>query len=178
MSREREYREERQRQPHVALPLIDEDDGGTPSKPPRKTQGYPRLYDEPLTRSMGGCWSLNRIHPSVSQSRYERQIEEARLDHEEGKQRPQIHFTETEPAWDQTSPKYLDDFPVEASSGNPHASFSEYFMNDLPGLGETFTRHPIVENANGWMEPSLPAQQAMDHVFAQYINPDTYLSED
>lgn len=172
VAREREYRKERQQQPHVPLSLIDEDDGGTPSKPPKNTQGYPRLHDEPLTRSMGGCWSLNKIHPSVSQSRYERQIEEARLDHEEGKQRPQTMFTETEPAWDQTSPKYLDDFPVEASSGNSHAGFSEYFINDLPDLGETFTRYPTVENANGWIEPSWPDQQAMDDFLAQYINPD------
>lgn len=140
-------------QPHVSLPGKEDE---TPSKPPKETYKCAHVDDEPVTRSLGGCWSFNDVPPSVSQSRYKRQIEEARLESERMKMRNLAWLMEYETSGTYGSPKTTQSFTDEILYGGSQDVLSAEFMQNLPGLDETFFGpYPAVET--DWMMPYLPS---------------------
>jgi hypothetical protein len=156
-------------QPHVPLPGQDDE---TPSKPPKKAPKPFQMCDEPVTRSLGGCWYFNDAHPSVSQSRYKRQIEEARLEAEQKKMRNLAWLMEYETSGTYGSSSPALDFSDEVSYSSSQDDLSTKFMQDLPGLDETFFgTYPLIET--DWMMPYLPRDYfPNDTFFNPYVEQD------
>lgn len=175
MKREQEKESQRAllRRPHVPLPLFDD---GTPSKFPKGTPSPPGTNDtQPVTRSLGGCWSLNDVHPSVSQSRYERQIEDARLESAQERQMRVTQSVDTGTASIRDLPKCFTNLSDEKRKMNFQTRLPSKPVTDLPGHREPLRSRSHVQNPDGRMiSISEDDQKVLDDLFFKYIVPGSY----
>lgn len=155
--------------PHVPLSIVDDE---TPSKLPKHTHKSSQVYDEPVTRYLGGCWSFNEVPPSISQLRFQRQIEEARKESEQKKMKNLARLMEYETSGAYSSPETPQAPTDQVTDDNPQEFTSAEFMHSLPGLDDTFFgTYPTVET--DWMALSLPDDYfPNDTLFNPYMGPD------
>ncbi|KAK5796336.1 hypothetical protein VI817_005621 [Penicillium citrinum] len=172
LARDREAQNQATHTPHVPLPLHTNE---SPSRLPKGTQVTSHLQDSPVTRSLGGCWSLNDIHPSESQHRYERQIDDAKREREKqafrGEAQPQ--FIAAELPGTLSPMRHQTGFSDRDLYINIHDGVSDIIIevNDVLDSTKTFACPPNVQLADHCVKPQLSlSPQISDNGIFEFID--------
>ncbi|KAJ5578281.1 uncharacterized protein N7459_007245 [Penicillium hispanicum] len=160
----------------LVLSSLPEPGEETPSKLPATPRAWANLNaicsgallsspEEPVTRSLGGCWSFNALDPAIGHARYMRQIEQAKREAEQRKRQAQPERERERLEERQGEERVRDATAISMLATSSDTVSNDVFVTDptLPTLDDLF-----VDTASISFED--PIQTSVDELMTEFMD--------